>query len=91
MIYPGSHHIQGVQSFLNQQRTEWPSKKLSRYEQITNSVLLGDARTNGDYYYPNLDAQGRYAGFQHIPFEKGDVILFQPELYTLFILKEMTL
>ena len=49
---------------------------LSRYEQITNSVLLGDARKNGDYYYPNLDAQGRYAGFQHILFEKGDVILF---------------
>ena len=76
MINPGSHHIQGRQSFLNQQRTEWPSEKLSRYEQVTNSVLLGDSRTNGDYYYPNLDAQGRYAGFQHIPFEKGDVILF---------------
>ncbi len=76
MINPGSHHIQGRQSFLNQQRTEWPSKKLSRYEKVTNTVLLGDARTDGDYYYPNLDAQGRYAGFQHIPFEKGDVILF---------------
>ena len=26
--------------------------------------------------YPNLNLQGRYVGFQHIPFEKGDVILF---------------
>ena len=76
MVNPGSHHIQGRQSFLNQQRTEWPSENLSRYEQVTNSVLLGDSRINGDYYYPNLDAQGRYAGFQHISFEKGDVILF---------------
>ena len=76
MVSPGSHHIQGRQSFLNQQRTEWPTKNLSRFERMTDSVTLDNVRIGGDYFQPNLDFQGRYVGFQHIPFEKGDVILF---------------
>ena len=76
MVYPGSHHIKGRHSFLNQRRTKWPSEEYSKFERISDKVLFGDLKADGTYYYPNENQQGRYAGFQAIDFEKGDVILF---------------
>tara|TARA_Y100000389_G_scaffold31109_1_gene26319 strand:+ start:1752 stop:2999 length:1248 start_codon:yes stop_codon:yes gene_type:complete len=76
MVLPGSHHIVGRQSYLHQRRTKWPSDDLSQYKELTNFVHFGDLKSNKSYHYPNEDPRGRYVGFDDIPFEKGDVLLF---------------
>ena len=76
MVLPGSHHIVGRQAYLHQRRTKWPSDELSQYQELTNFVHFGDVKPDQSYHYPNENPRGRYVGFDDIPFEKGDVLLF---------------
>lgn len=80
-VLSGSHIPCSHYSALASQLSDWPRKELSVRSDLTSEYHRGDLKSNQDFLYPVNNYDTRYQGFSHIPFKKGDVVIFSTRAF----------
>lgn len=80
-VLSGSHVPGSRFSALASQLSDWPRDELSVRADLTTEYLRGDLRSNEDFLYPIHNYDTRYQGFSHIPFQRGDVVIFSTRAF----------
>jgi hypothetical protein len=66
---------------LSSQLSDWPRQELSVRSDLTTEYHRGDIHSNHEFLYPVHTYDTRYQGFSHIPFRRGDVVIFSTRAF----------
>ena len=80
-VLSGSHLPGSRYSTLASQISDWPRPEVSVRCDLTSEYHRGDVYQEGEFLYPVRTYDTRYQAFSHIPFKKGDVVIFSTRAF----------